>query len=104
MAIGGFNGTDNAPTLAQLKAYVADGKIHYFIGGGGFDRRVVPEVVPAASSQIAQWVAANYTDDRRHHRLRPDGKVQRLGARQPQDHFSRRAARKLERASLADRE
>ncbi len=34
MAIGGFNGTDPAPTLARFKEYVADGRIHYFIGGG----------------------------------------------------------------------
>ena len=35
MAIGGFNGSDPSPTLAQFKKYVADGKIHYFISGGG---------------------------------------------------------------------
>ena len=34
MAIGGFNGTDPSPTLAQFKDYVAQGKIHYFINGG----------------------------------------------------------------------
>ena len=33
MAVGGFNGTDPAPTLEQFQQYVADGKIHYFIGG-----------------------------------------------------------------------
>ncbi|MER7955721.1 glycosyltransferase family 39 protein [Streptomyces sp. NPDC096030] len=36
MAIGGFNGSDPSPTLAQFKQYVAQGKIHYFVGGGGF--------------------------------------------------------------------
>ena len=38
MAIGGFNGSDPSPTLAQFQAYVADGDIHWFIasGGGGF--------------------------------------------------------------------
>ncbi|GHE03622.1 glycosyltransferase family 39 protein [Streptomyces alanosinicus] len=36
MAIGGFNGTDPSPTLARFKKYVADGRIHYFISGGGF--------------------------------------------------------------------
>lgn len=36
MAIGGFNGTDPAPSLAWFKAQVAAGKVHYFIGGGGF--------------------------------------------------------------------
>jgi len=35
MAIGGFNGTDPAPTLAQFQLYVREGKLHYFIGGGG---------------------------------------------------------------------
>src|SRR5262249_50348718 len=34
MAIGGFNGTDPTPTLAQFQAYVNAGLIHYFIGGG----------------------------------------------------------------------
>ena len=33
MAIGGFNGSDPSPTLARFKQYVAEGKIHYFIGG-----------------------------------------------------------------------
>ena len=41
MAIGGFNGTDPAPSLAQFERYVSEGKIHYFIasgagGAGGF--------------------------------------------------------------------
>jgi 4-amino-4-deoxy-L-arabinose transferase-like glycosyltransferase len=35
MAIGGFNGTDPAPTLAEFEKYVSEGKIHYFIAGGG---------------------------------------------------------------------
>ena len=34
MAIGGFNGSDPSPTLAQFQQYVADGEIHYFIAGG----------------------------------------------------------------------
>ncbi|MDQ1394153.1 MAG: hypothetical protein QOF30_3130, partial [Acidimicrobiaceae bacterium] len=37
MAIGGFNGTDPSPTLAQFQRDVAAGRIHYFIGGGGAD-------------------------------------------------------------------
>src|SRR5205085_5883055 len=36
MAIGGFNGTDPAPTLAAFQKLVAEGRIHYFIEGGGF--------------------------------------------------------------------
>jgi hypothetical protein len=35
MAIGGFNGTDPSPTLAEFQRDVAAGRIHYFIGGGG---------------------------------------------------------------------
>ncbi|TMR06321.1 glycosyl transferase, partial [Nonomuraea turkmeniaca] len=41
MAVGGFNGTDPAPTLEEFKQYVADKKIHYFVGTGmgGFGGR-----------------------------------------------------------------
>jgi 4-amino-4-deoxy-L-arabinose transferase-like glycosyltransferase len=46
MAIGGFNGTDPAPTLAQFQQDVAAGKIHYFISGG--------------SGSIETWVAAHF--------------------------------------------
>ena len=55
MAIGGFNGTDPSPTLAQFKAMVAKGEIHYYLGansqsfGGG-----------NSSSAITTWVAAHY--------------------------------------------
>ena len=35
MAIGGFNGTDPTPTLAQFEQYVDGGEIHYFIASGG---------------------------------------------------------------------
>jgi hypothetical protein len=35
MSIGGFNGSDAAPTLSQFEAYVAAGEIHYFISGFG---------------------------------------------------------------------
>ena len=33
MAVGGFNGTDPSPTLAEFQRYVADKQIHYFIRG-----------------------------------------------------------------------
>ncbi|MFI1046826.1 glycosyltransferase family 39 protein [Streptomyces griseoruber] len=58
MAIGGFNGTDPSPTLAQFKQYVADGKIHYFISsgtGGGMGGSS-----SGTSSQITSWVEANF--------------------------------------------
>ena len=41
MAIGGFNGSDPSPTLAEFQQHVADGEIHWFIAaavaafGGG---------------------------------------------------------------------
>jgi 4-amino-4-deoxy-L-arabinose transferase-like glycosyltransferase len=63
MAVGGFNGTDPAPTLAQFQALVATGKIHYFVGGattmggrgastdtGGSDD----------ATRIARWVQENF--------------------------------------------
>ncbi|MFG2460505.1 glycosyltransferase family 39 protein [Streptomyces sp. NPDC048523] len=58
MAIGGFNGTDPSPTLAQFKKYVADGKVHYFISsgsGGGMGGSS-----SGTSSQITSWVEANF--------------------------------------------
>ncbi|CAM5628173.1 ArnT family glycosyltransferase [Streptomyces purpurascens] len=58
MAIGGFNGTDPSPTLAQFKQYVAEGKIHYFIGsgsGGGMGGSS-----DGTSSQITSWIEATF--------------------------------------------
>jgi 4-amino-4-deoxy-L-arabinose transferase-like glycosyltransferase len=56
MSIGGFNGTDPAPTLAQFERYVAEHDIHYFIGanshsfGGG----------SGDAAQITAWVKAHF--------------------------------------------
>ena len=63
MAVGGFNGSDPSPTLAQFQQYVKDGKIHYFIGGalGGGGGGGTSTGGSNYSSQIASWVAANYT-------------------------------------------
>jgi hypothetical protein len=64
MAIGGFNGTDPAPTLAQFEKYVSEGKIHYFIsgsggfGGGGFGGS---SGTSDDASQITSWVESHYT-------------------------------------------
>ncbi|MER8000767.1 glycosyltransferase family 39 protein [Streptomyces sp. NPDC095613] len=58
MAIGGFNGSDPSPTLAQFKKYVAEGKIHYFLSGGGFGGG--PGGGDGTSSQISSWVEATY--------------------------------------------
>ncbi|UWW07161.1 glycosyltransferase family 39 protein [Mycolicibacterium brumae] len=37
MAIGGFMGADDAPTLEQFQRYVADGEVRYFLIGKGPD-------------------------------------------------------------------
>ncbi|MEU4088652.1 ArnT family glycosyltransferase [Streptomyces aureus] len=63
MAIGGFNGTDPSPTLAQFKKYVTDGKIHYFISGGGMGGGMGGGSASggsSTSSQISSWVTANF--------------------------------------------
>lgn len=56
MAVGGFNGTDPAPTLAQFQQLVADGRIHYFIGGS----MLQGETGSDAAARISDWVAANF--------------------------------------------
>jgi 4-amino-4-deoxy-L-arabinose transferase-like glycosyltransferase len=60
MAIGGFNGTDPAPTLAQFEKDVAEGKIHYYIasGGGGFGGGGAGS---DDASQITSWVESHFT-------------------------------------------
>ncbi|MFJ5260542.1 glycosyltransferase family 39 protein [Streptomyces sp. NPDC088387] len=59
MAIGGFNGTDPSPTLAEFQKYVEDGKVHYFISGstgagalGGSE--------DGTSVQITSWIEENF--------------------------------------------
>ncbi|MCE5290612.1 MAG: glycosyltransferase family 39 protein [Nocardiaceae bacterium] len=59
MAIGGFTGSDDSPTLAQFQQYVANGDIHYFIAGGGMGGG--PGGRAGSSSQITAWVQAHYT-------------------------------------------
>ncbi|MGO3179793.1 MAG: glycosyl transferase, partial [Brevibacterium linens] len=59
MAIGGFNGTDPSPTLAEFKQLVADGTIHYYIASGSGGQGPGGDS-DSASSQIAAWVEANY--------------------------------------------
>jgi hypothetical protein len=59
MAIGGFNGSDPSPTLAQFQADVAAGKVHYFLGGGDFGG--MQNGGSSSSSEISAWVAANFT-------------------------------------------
>jgi 4-amino-4-deoxy-L-arabinose transferase-like glycosyltransferase len=62
MAIGGFNGTDPAPTLAEFQRLVADGDVHYFIRSrimGSFGGRAQPTGSREAAN-IAEWVETHY--------------------------------------------
>ena len=56
MAMGGFRGTDAAPTLAQLEQYVKQGKLHYVLAGGrgegGFG---------GGAGTVTSWVEQNCT-------------------------------------------
>jgi 4-amino-4-deoxy-L-arabinose transferase-like glycosyltransferase len=64
MAIGGFNGTDPAPTLAQFETLVGHGKIHYFITGGGGGPAPGGSsnaTGSSAASQITSWVESHFT-------------------------------------------
>jgi 4-amino-4-deoxy-L-arabinose transferase-like glycosyltransferase len=58
MAIGGFNGSDPAPSLAQFQQLVAEGRIHYFLGGGRMGGSMGGS---DAARQISAWVQDNFT-------------------------------------------
>ncbi|MFE1378386.1 ArnT family glycosyltransferase [Streptomyces sp. NPDC058740] len=59
MAIGGFNGSDPSPTLAQFKRYVAEGRIHYFVAsGGGFGGGGAGGA--GGSAGITSWVESTF--------------------------------------------
>ena len=57
MPLGGFNGSDPSPTLAQFQQDVADGQVHWFIGGGVGLRSGTGS---DTAHEIAAWVAANF--------------------------------------------
>jgi hypothetical protein len=61
IALGGWNGSDPSPTLAQFEKYVAAGQIHYYISGGGMGGGGAAGGTSTDASQIATWVAAHYT-------------------------------------------
>jgi 4-amino-4-deoxy-L-arabinose transferase-like glycosyltransferase len=61
MAIGGFNGSDPSPTLAQFEQYVADGDVHWFIASGGGGRGGPMGPGGESMSSIASWVEQNFT-------------------------------------------
>jgi len=58
IAIGGFSGSDNAPTLAQFEQLVAQGKVRYFIAGGGAGGGPGGG---SGSSAIVSWVESHFS-------------------------------------------
>ena len=61
MAIGGFNGSDPTPTLAQFQALVRAGKVHYFLAGGQGGGPGGGPGMSGASSSITSWVESTFT-------------------------------------------
>ena len=61
MPIGGFNGTDDWPTLEAFQQLVDDGAVHYFLAGGGGAPGGGPGGGSGSSSAISEWVTTNFT-------------------------------------------
>ena len=101
MAIGGFNGSDPAPTLAEFEKLVAAGEIHYFIGSGYIGSGYIGSGYigsgyigsgagggpggaggSSAGTQITSWVEAHFSSTTvgRRHRLQ-SGQPQRIARR-----------------------
>ena len=57
MPVGGFDGNDSAPILAQFKKMVAAGEVKYVLADGG--RGGMTASTQSTSSQIQFWVNAN---------------------------------------------
>jgi 4-amino-4-deoxy-L-arabinose transferase-like glycosyltransferase len=58
MAIGGFNGTDPYPTLAQFEQLVRAGRVHYFIAGGNGGGPGAGS--SSTSAAVASWVEGKF--------------------------------------------
>jgi hypothetical protein len=57
MGMGGFTGSDPAPTLAEFEQWAEAGDITYYIAGGGMGGGPGGQ---GASSQITAWVESHY--------------------------------------------
>ncbi|MEW2401873.1 glycosyltransferase family 39 protein [Streptomyces sp. NPDC046862] len=60
IGMGGFTGSDNAPSVAQLEKWTEDGQLRYILGsdsGGGF-----PGVSGGPSQQRSDWISKNCTE------------------------------------------
>jgi 4-amino-4-deoxy-L-arabinose transferase-like glycosyltransferase len=58
LALGGFNGTDPFPTLERFQQLVADGEVHYFVGGAG--RSNTESGGSDEAHRIGLWVEATF--------------------------------------------
>ena len=72
LPIGGFDGSDPSPTLAQFKNYVAHGQLRFVLSSGSAGGRALGQSGAGSnstasgrdnSSQIESWVTANCTPD-----------------------------------------
>ncbi len=61
MGMGGFTGSDPAPTLAQLKAYVASGQLRYVLVGGGRGGGGFGGAGSSDTSSVQSWVTSTCT-------------------------------------------
>ena len=62
MAIGGFNGTDPSPTLAEFEHDIATHQVHYFISGGGGAGGGPGRASGSVAREIASWVENNFPE------------------------------------------
>lgn len=60
MAVGGFNGTDPAPTLDEFRALVAAGRVHYFIESRIMASSRTDHGGSEAAVDIAGWVVRTF--------------------------------------------
>ncbi|WP_454791330.1 ArnT family glycosyltransferase [Mycolicibacterium lutetiense] len=61
MAIGGFTGSDNSPTLTQFQQYVADGQVRYFLDRPAGGRGGPPRDPGGSAGEITTWVRQHFT-------------------------------------------
>jgi len=57
LVLGGFNGSNPCPTLAEFQQMVADGEIHWFIASGGIG---APNGGSRDTSEISSWVTSTF--------------------------------------------
>lgn len=61
MAIGGFTGGDNSPTLEQFQQYVANGEVGYFLDRPAGEHGFGPKHDRGSAADITDWVKQHFT-------------------------------------------